>query len=376
MALQIKLFIVFLLVGFTGSVTANILPTEPTNPPQGTPVEDVCALGPPSFVGYTEVGTSWIKVTWTPVYNAYQYHIITRNFVSNAVVNHKYVTAATNFALIEPLTAGTTVYSEVRAICSNGLESPVGGFSGPEGIIILDLVMLSGVVAPNSESLGAEMLFETDGPITIPMDGTETIFRVTDKNDNNCYRNFKVWTNPPSKTLFVQPAWAASAGCGSAPRHLFGEETNSHGTIFHDFKKIFVHFTVSASTLQATGELYREGAGNDIGYKVQPYLPGFSGPSSGDRDGSSENTFEASSTLFASPNPFTNLLDVQIPYSTEENDVKISLYDLQGRRVLSQQFPGGAQIRSLSTEDLTPGLYLLRVDTGSRSETIKVMKTQ
>ena len=78
----------------------------------------------------------------------------------------------------------------------------------------------------------------------------------------------------------------------------------------------------------------------------------------------------------ATPNPFTNFLDVEIPFATDENDIKMSLYDLQGSLVLSVKTPGGSQIRSLSTENLIPGLYLLRVESGDRSETIKVMKTQ
>lgn len=82
------------------------------------------------------------------------------------------------------------------------------------------------------------------------------------------------------------------------------------------------------------------------------------------------------SALSASPNPFNNTLEVKIPYATDENDVNISLYDLQGRLVLSEKTTGSTQIRSLSTADLLPGLYLMRVDTGDRTETIKVMKTQ
>ncbi len=85
---------------------------------------------------------------------------------------------------------------------------------------------------------------------------------------------------------------------------------------------------------------------------------------------------EESFSLSASPNPFTKLLDLKIPFATEENDVRISLYDLQGRLAMSVTTPGGAQTQSISTQDLQPGLYLLRVETGDRAETIKVLKTQ
>ena len=80
--------------------------------------------------------------------------------------------------------------------------------------------------------------------------------------------------------------------------------------------------------------------------------------------------------LAVSPNPFSNRLEINIPYATEENDVKVQLFDPHGRLILSQVTAGGLQIRSLDTEVLQPGMYLLRVETGERAETVKVIKTQ
>jgi hypothetical protein len=80
--------------------------------------------------------------------------------------------------------------------------------------------------------------------------------------------------------------------------------------------------------------------------------------------------------LRANPNPFSDQLEVIPPFTDESQDLSISLYDLQGRQMLSENFPGGTQMLTLPTEHIAPGLYFLRAQSGEMSEIIRVLKTQ
>jgi len=81
-------------------------------------------------------------------------------------------------------------------------------------------------------------------------------------------------------------------------------------------------------------------------------------------------------TLTATPNPFTNQLEIRQPFANINEFVEISLYDLQGRQVKALRSPGDLQTITLSTENLSPGMYFLRAESGGQIETVKVVKTQ
>ena len=89
------------------------------------------------------------------------------------------------------------------------------------------------------------------------------------------------------------------------------------------------------------------------------------------------NSDSATDAIIATyPNPFHDLLEVNIPGSTREQDVQVALYDLQGRQILNQQFPGGMNAYALSTQDVTPGIYALHARYGDVSKVVKVVKAQ
>ena len=82
------------------------------------------------------------------------------------------------------------------------------------------------------------------------------------------------------------------------------------------------------------------------------------------------------SPLSATPNPFTNQLDIQIPFANINENIELNLYDLQGRRVMALHAPGDQQTITLKTEQLLPGMYFLRAESGGVIQTVKVVKTQ
>lgn len=165
--------------------------------------------------------------------------------------------------------------------------------------------------------------------------------------------------------------------CNGPNKYFFNEDSGEYATIaYNSDSPLKARLTVKKDLNLSVGYLFRKISADNKPeeFRIFKLIPPPEGHCAADRDNEPFET--TSSTLSASPNPFTNTLEVKIPYATTENDVKVNLYDLQGRLMLSEKTPGGTQIRSLSTENLLPGLYLLRVDAGDRSETIKVVKTQ
>ncbi len=77
----------------------------------------------------------------------------------------------------------------------------------------------------------------------------------------------------------------------------------------------------------------------------------------------------------ASPNPFTDLLDIYPANPTAES-IQLQLYNLAGQKVLDQQFPGGQEQYSLSTASLSPGFYMLRIEADGNVQTLKVIKSE
>lgn len=72
------------------------------------------------------------------------------------------------------------------------------------------------------------------------------------------------------------------------------------------------------------------------------------------------------------PNPCSSAL--YVPVGLEEGPVSVELYDLTGRAVSSRRFEGSLPGRlEMSTGDLSPGLYLIRISTRDLSETRKVV---
>ncbi|MDD3079578.1 MAG: autotransporter-associated beta strand repeat-containing protein [Paludibacter sp.] len=71
------------------------------------------------------------------------------------------------------------------------------------------------------------------------------------------------------------------------------------------------------------------------------------------------------------PNPFRNTLNIKIDNAID--DLKISVYNLLGSEIYSQMYEGQTQI-ILNTEALPKGIYMLRLQSGDKITTRKIVK--
>jgi hypothetical protein len=78
------------------------------------------------------------------------------------------------------------------------------------------------------------------------------------------------------------------------------------------------------------------------------------------------------------PNPTTDVLNIEYTLA-EAAEVNISIHDVQGRLVFllesTEQDAGNQKmILNLDNYGLTTGIYLLRIETGEKTQWFKVMK--
>jgi hypothetical protein len=102
--------------------------------------------------------------------------------------------------------------------------------------------------------------------------------------------------------------------------------------------------------------------------RAEGYIPPFSGSGSADRD--AENT---PLTPIISPNPFADDISIDLGGLAGKN-AELRLFDANGRQVRTHQMGEEDQTATIQTEDLSPGMYVLRFQNDSTSKTYKLVK--
>jgi hypothetical protein len=75
------------------------------------------------------------------------------------------------------------------------------------------------------------------------------------------------------------------------------------------------------------------------------------------------------------PNPFNDRLQVWVDDPSVES-VQCQLFNINGQKVLDQQFQGAQDTYELITENLANGFYLLRVEANGMVQTLRVIKAE
>lgn len=83
---------------------------------------------------------------------------------------------------------------------------------------------------------------------------------------------------------------------------------------------------------------------------------------------------EARKTGGIYPNPATDgLVNVQLQ-NTNSNDVTVSVVNQIGQEVYNTTVKSGIQKVQLNTENLTPGIYFVKINNGSSTDSKKLIK--
>jgi len=84
-------------------------------------------------------------------------------------------------------------------------------------------------------------------------------------------------------------------------------------------------------------------------------------------------------SLSVFPNPTNGILNIELPeLDALENTAKAEVYDLNGRLLMSRSFDihrQGGELLQMDIENLSSGMYLLRVNTGTFNDALRFIKT-
>ena len=86
-----------------------------------------------------------------------------------------------------------------------------------------------------------------------------------------------------------------------------------------------------------------------------------------------QKRFDLSTGILAYPNPFTSTFNVNLG-SAEIPSATIELFKITGGKVYSKQFTNTSGTVQIEPQNLSPGVYMLRVKTGQTEKTLKVVK--
>ncbi len=368
--MQIKsLFLLACLLAST-LLGANNAPIPNALPNASTSEGPSCDLPAPFGFHIEAIGATWVTMGWGGNV-LYQHRIRMYRVSDNFLLSTTIVPAGTLTATIA-IPFDTQVKAVINAICIDGGHSPNTTEKILKGII-LDLVVNGFHGSTESSSCNFSNIgtcdFEGSGYTTfkISLNGQyPKQFDVEPGHDQ--YNNLKYFIRLPtsnggSNTFNFYCDSDVQPDCqtplitvkfnGSIVAYIDAFQTTGTNTLWGNLNVNGTSCRIDRLTFY-----------NGSGFVPDP-------PKGLLRPGSTLSDHMAS----ASPNPFSEALEVFLPPSTAEQ-VQLQLFNLNGQKVLDQEFEGGQEQYSLSTAGLSPGFYLLRIEADGEVQTLKVVKSE
>lgn len=353
----------------TTSNFANTLVAEAPIPPN-------CNLPAPTDLSVTGITANSISIAWNPVAGANGY---ATEFVETATGNVAFAlnVAGTNVTAT-PLQSGTKYRFTVRAICPNGTVSGKAGRgeAATQFIIVDDLVASFPI---NPEPINNCTTFPVGNEVKLMAVGEGSEgggeFKVTIGGDNND-NLLVVHPNIPNPNF--ERNWVFTNETNVTPFHSF--TTAKEVRVFYGPGATQAEIVGNADNLKMTFKVERVGPSLSQIHFCPLYLAAnysiHAENLSGNKPGHNTTSTSAAlqSTLSLSPNPFNEVLNLQLDKGAGAS-ANITLMDMQGRALLTQNIEAGTQNITIPTADLLPGIYMVRYETKTGINTYKVLKT-
>ncbi len=390
--MQIKNFLLlacFFATTFLGATDA----TSFLNPNPINMVGDSCDLAAPTNFRAIGNGATWVSLGWIGDPNAKAHKVRAYRASDGVLVRTKtfLLNTPNGLHIVDSLAPGILYHFVINPICQGGGVSNRSA-NTDSGTLIADLIV-TGYTAPNLGTYcplvapGGVCAFSNVGNIPtgfrvkntitqaqrtftiIPLVlGNITIFQVHLENDNS-RELFKIrcrTANPtfePTCTSEFIEIWEPSQ---------FGGETL---IAFFHLENSATTGTFVCTILSPNRSIVRMNDGSSLPGGPGPGGPG--GGGGGGRPAGGRSDISPSSNQFATvaPNPFSESLDV-FPDQPSAQSIHLQMYNLSGQKVLDQQLPGGQDQYTLSTENLSNGFYLLRIEADGNVQTLKVVKSE
>lgn len=316
-----------------------------------------CDLPAPSNFQAAEVGTTWVRLTWTQntmMSNRVRTYRASDNFLLNTTI-----VPASSAELVVTIPTNTECYSVINAICEDGSNSGNEGTSSSFTTIIADIIV-SGYSGGN----GSPICYITAAGQTCTFGNSVVFpFRII----NNTSRGFGLERVSPLHYIFRVDNYNAGQ------EYQFYCDNNTDPDCFNTIQITVKHNGTKVAVLQvsqqATGLNTLICTQLEPNYTIQRLateLPG------GGRSVLTENETPLSVSC---PNPVQEVLPLQFNRITS-TPVDLRLFAANGQCLIQQHLAEGQQAYELTTASLAPGFYFLRVETEGLTETIKLFKTE
>lgn len=344
-------------------------------------VMTTCNIPAPTNFQATNIGPTWVTLTWNPWSLLESHRIRTYRASDNFLLNTTITPGGATQATITGLPPGTECYSVINAICQDGSHSPDVAQTSKFTTIIIE-VLVEAFPTPSP----------TDGCIITASGekcdyaGTGAImpFSVTYGSDVRIFGMRRTFQNNQAVDQCVLP----SSNTNQALTLLCGDTnpTCTTTTVVVKYGQTQIgSFNISGMGTSMSLEILSTSAGFTIEEMLparmqglrRPGGPGLIQSRGGDSTaGSGQANAESGWLTGAAPNPFTDELNVFVATS-DAAQITLQLYDLNGQKVLERQFDGGQEQYSLPTAGLPPGFYMLHwQDPEGRIQMLKVIKSK
>lgn len=333
--------------------------------------DHLLVLSPPAYLNVDEVGPTWAKLSWPLVSGAIGYRIITREVSSGTIVNNQVVMGVFGLATVPGLTPGLTYQSEIKSIDSNNQESETSTFSNQYDAIIIELVtndFSAPSTCPAVCQLNVSCSFDWGyfAVTTFTIHNTST--------QNQVIRGFKI-TTFGEDIVRVQ-----GTQTGSGQQYFQFEVVDERYLVIRYAGAIVATLEASKAVASQNGLLSRYGTNNNLDYAIlKRKCTGGGGGGTGMGDFGDRDEYEdiyVKNSLIASPNPFIDELQLQLPVSNKEQVVNIALYNLQGQVIYRRSVTADTQSLTIPTQNIQAGLYMVQATLGDQIFSIKAIKTQ
>lgn len=351
-------------------------------------IGDPCTLPAPTNFHVTEITPFSLTVEWTPSLPApSDYSIkVFETSSGNLIQNYKIPGNSTSNTVTN-LEPNKKYIIRITPFCSNGIESVY--FVDAIGVTwIVDLVSSGYTPGANLEASCGMGVAGQSCPAD-PDEGYIVPFRIrkvtapTAEGDfglyhaDNCVsRTIKTGINLDGFTFYCDN-WQSSGCSGTV---IIAKHADSvvatltiGSTLWIGVKKLVCvsispGFRIERLYPDHKGYLDQHGGECFVGFGQLP----------GKANARTKMSFEMDidmQRLSAWPNPFSEDIEVLVPFATTNQNLEIILHDLQGRQVMAFHFPSGQQSIHLSTSGLSSGMYFLYARSGGITSTVKLVKT-
>ncbi|MGB0861271.1 MAG: T9SS type A sorting domain-containing protein [Saprospiraceae bacterium] len=90
---------------------------------------------------------------------------------------------------------------------------------------------------------------------------------------------------------------------------------------------------------------------------------------------STTDVFDNEIAVKAYPNPFREQLIIEADITSKDEFVNVQIFDINGRLAQQEQYDGTGNMRlNINTSDLSSGIYILKIQTKNRFQTVKLVK--